>query len=67
MLAGAGGTTWALVRNQQLHRKAHELQDFLYWATDQGQEHVDQLFYVKLSEGLISRAKDKIKEIQITD
>jgi len=61
------GTTWALVRNQQVHRKAHDLQDFLYWATDLGQEHVDQLFYVRLPEGLINRAKDKIKEIRVSD
>jgi len=61
------GTTWALVRNQQFRSKGHELQDFLSWAIDLGQEHVDQLFYVKLPESLLDRAREKLKEIQMRD
>ncbi len=61
------GTTWAIVRLQQLRVMELQIIDFLNWATDQGQNAVNDLLYGRLPPRLAERAKQEIAKIQLGD
>jgi len=60
------GTTWALVRVHQHGDKGRQLVNFLYWATNEGQEEADVLLYLRLPDSLLDRARKQINSIQIS-
>jgi phosphate ABC transporter phosphate-binding protein len=61
------GTTWAVVRTHQPHDKGQRLVDFLYWATDAGQENAELLLYLRLPDPILERARKKIAAIHVAD
>jgi phosphate transport system substrate-binding protein len=58
------GTTWALVRAEQPKAKKAQLVHFLTYATGDGQARVHDLFYARLPEPVVERARAKIAAIQ---
>jgi phosphate transport system substrate-binding protein len=58
------GTTWAIAPVRPQAGKAHQLADFLRWATGPGQDRVGDLFYVRLPKALAERAAGQIGRIQ---
>ncbi len=59
------GTTWAVVRVHQHGDKGRQLVDFLFWATDAGQEQADLLLYLRLPEPVLERSRKVIAKIQV--
>lgn len=62
------GTTWAVVRVNQVWEKGmrrQQLVDFLLWATNEGQKYADMLLYVPLPEPLRERARTQIGRIKV--
>jgi phosphate ABC transporter phosphate-binding protein len=59
------GTTWALVYLKQPAGKGAELVKFLHWSLEEGQEYCEGLFYARLPEALVSRAKNKLDQLQV--
>ena len=60
------GMTWAVVYVNQPPGKGSQLVHFLNWAlSDEGQE-VGQLFYARLPEKLAVRAREQVKQIQVS-
>jgi phosphate transport system substrate-binding protein len=58
------GTTWALVPVKPSAGKGKLLVDFLRWGTGEGQQRVEDLFYVRLPDGLVDRAVKMIDQIK---
>src|SRR5262249_53081782 len=58
------GTTWAVIYSKQPPGKARDLARFADWMLGEGQSSVEWLFYARLPEALIFKAKQKAAEIQ---
>ncbi len=58
------GATWAVVYANQPAGK-ETLVAFLHWVTTEGQDRVEPLFYARLPESLVDRAKQKIEQIKV--
>jgi len=59
------GTTWALVYRHQPAGKGSDLVKFFRWVIDEGQEWCEGLLYARLPELLVTRANQKLDEIQV--
>lgn len=59
------GTTWAVVYVHQPAGKGRELVAFLQWVLGEGQDRCEALFYARLPEPLVARAKLKLDNIKL--
>jgi ABC-type phosphate transport system substrate-binding protein len=58
------GTTWALVYVNQTADKGPVVREFLRWATHEGQELCETLYYGRLPEALVRRAEGSLTRIK---
>jgi ABC-type phosphate transport system substrate-binding protein len=59
------GATWAVVYVKQSGDRGKRVVDFLAWVTHDGQEAVTDLYYARLPKGLVQKADEKLKAIQV--
>jgi phosphate transport system substrate-binding protein len=58
------GAVWAVVYAKQTGDRGKRLADFLGWVTHEGQESVTDLYYARLTKGLVQKVNDKLGKIQ---
>jgi phosphate transport system substrate-binding protein len=57
------GTVWAIVYARQPTARGKALKDFLWWATHEGQFHLEALHYARLPAALVKKIEDKLAKL----